>query len=640
MPHHGPHRRGSIHRASPPSLSAERAPDFGRDPCRRPERRGPGQLLRRNPPRADKMREAVIRDDPTMMRSELIEGHGLAVTRGDPDAAVTDLADDSRRVRPGSLFIAREGAGGSGAAYIDDAVRAGASAVIAPAGVGLDLPERITLIHARQGVAVDHALTSRLAERFFGHPSSKLHLLGVTGTNGKTTVAYLVRHLLAEAEVRAGLIGTIETDDGLAARPAELTTPGPIDLSRMLAQMVAHGCRAAVMEVSSHALDQGRVAGLSFHAAAFTNLTGDHLDYHGSMDAYAAAKAKLFAQVGQRGWAVINADDAYAVRMLEAGRCRVLWTTLDEALIADARAHADTDRPLGFAFGRALEMHPAGSRTQFTGPWGSLELTLPLIGRHNIANALQAAALAGTVIDLSRTLRRALETCPQIPGRLERVLLPNEDDSLSDNQKSKFATEGPPSENRKSDIPTVLVDYAHTHDALENVLGALRPITPGRLIVLIGCGGDRDKTKRPKMARLAADLADVVWITSDNPRTEDPDAIIEDMLAGIVDPGLSMFDWRDVPPSNIETEGPPSENRKSKIHILPDRAKAIEHAIRFAEPQDTVLLAGKGHEDYQIVADPDHPGRTIKTHFDDREHAAAAMRLWLKNKANPPQPVH
>jgi UDP-N-acetylmuramoyl-L-alanyl-D-glutamate--2,6-diaminopimelate ligase len=572
------------------------------------------------------MSEVAIRDDPAMRISQLIQGYGLAVTRGDAERVPTDLADDSRRVTPGSLFIARAGAGGSGEAYIGEAVRAGAAAVLAPDGVGLDLPESITLIHAREGVAVDHALTSRLAERFFGEPSSKLSLLGVTGTNGKTTVAYLVRHLLAAAEVRCGLIGTIEIDDGVAARPAELTTPGPIDVSRRLAAMVDHGCRAAAMEVSSHALHQGRTAGLNFHAAAFTNLTGDHLDYHGTLDAYAAAKAKLFEQVGARGWAVINADDAYAVRMLDAGRCRVLWTTLDEALIADARAHAEADRALSFAYARALEMQPTGSRTQFTGPWGSLELTLPLIGKHNIANALQAAALAGTVIDVSRTLRQALETCPQIPGRLERVTLPETTAAQSGGSREDLGE-------RNLQIPTVLVDYAHTHDALKNVLTALRPVTPGRLIALIGCGGDRDKTKRPRMARLAADLADVVWITSDNPRSEDPDAIIDDMLEGISDLGCPIFDWRQAPQSNLEHRAP-------KIHVLPDRAVAIEQCLLAAAPGETVLLAGKGHEDYQIVADPDHPGQTIKTHFDDREHAAAALRLWRQNKANPPQTVN
>ena len=539
---------------------------------------------------------------------------------------VADLADDSRRVTPGSLFIARSGAGGSGEAYVGDAVKAGAAAILAPVGYLPELPDSVALVNAAAGVAVDHALTSRLAERLFGEPSRQLALLGVTGTNGKTTVAFLVRHLLAAAGLKCGLIGTIEIDDGQAAQPAELTTPGPIEVSRLLATMVAHGCRAAVMEVSSHALHQGRTAGLAFHAAAFTNLTGDHLDYHGTMDDYAAAKARLFAQLGDGGWAVINADDEYAVRMLEACRCRVMWTTLDEALIADARAHFEAPRPLSFNYGQALEMRATGSRTQFTGPWGSLEFMLPLIGRHNLANALQAAALAGTVADLSRTLRRSLETCPQVPGRLERVLLSHEEDSLSGEPEAKI-------ENRKLKLPNILVDYAHTHDALQNVLHALRPVTPGRLIALIGCGGDRDKTKRPKMARAAAELADVVWITSDNPRTEDPDAIIEDMLAGIYDLGFSIFDFR--------LGGcAPIENRKSKVNILPSRAAAIENAIRLAEPGDTVLLAGKGHEDYQIIADPNQPGNTIKTHFDDREHAATALRLWQQNKANPPQPVN
>ncbi len=531
-----------------------------------------------------------------MQLDELIDGLGLAPAKGDSTVVVPDLADDSRRVTPGALFIARAGVTGSGAAFVQDALERGAAAVILPHDAEAGVPDSVAVVRAEPGVAVDHALTSRLAERFFGEPSRKLKLLGITGTNGKTTVAFLARHLLNAAGVKTGLIGTIELDDGSlreegrGPRPAELTTPGPIETSRLLAQMVENRCDAAAMEVSSHALHQGRVAGLTFYAGLFTNLTGDHLDYHGTMEEYAAAKAKLFEQLTGSGWAVINADDPYAVTMLGRGHARVLWTTLDPKLVQEAERYGEGEEqtPLSFTYGKVLTLRADGSRVVMTGSWGSFELDLPLIGTHNVANALQAAALAGCVTDVSRTLRVALETCPQVPGRLERV--------MADGIKPAPMSDPPAT-------PTVLVDYAHTHDALENVLNALRPVTAGRLIALVGCGGDRDRTKRPKMAGVACNLADIVWITSDNPRTENPDTIIAEMLAGV------------------------STQDRGRVTVDPDRAAAIARCIAEAGPDDTVLLAGKGHEDYQIIAAPDEPSGTKKIHFDDREHATKALRL-------------
>jgi len=578
-------------------------------------------------------------DRPTMRLAQLIDGLGLAMVRGDGEAGVPDIADDSRRVTPGSLFIARAGAAGrDGTAFIADALKRGATSLILPENADCVPPEYVNVVRAEAGVAVDHALASRLAERFFGNPSAKLRVVGITGTNGKTTVAYLTRHLLAAAGCKCGLIGTIETDDGSGRpRPAELTTPGPIDTARLLAAMVSHGCAAAAMEVSSHALHQGRTAGLRFHAAVFTNLTGDHLDYHGSMDAYADAKARLFAQVPAEGYAIINADDPYAVTMLGAGAARVQWTTLDPKLVAEAEARGDEQTALGFAYAKTEALAAHGSRVVLTGTWGSLELDLPLIGRHNVANALQAAAAASCVTDVSRTLRSALRKCPQVPGRLERISdfglrisdLPKpqiRDTRSAAAQTGVPGSTSPPScvpqseiQNPKSQIPNVLVDYAHTHDALENVLTALRPLTPGRLIAVVGCGGDRDATKRPKMARVAADLTDVAWITSDNPRTEDPDAIINDMLNGIGDLRSQTCDLRDQNASRVA-------DRRSKINIHADRARAIALAIHDAQTDDTVLIAGKGHEDYQIIADASSPTGTRKIHFDDREHAAEALR--------------
>lgn len=538
-----------------------------------------------------------------MRLAQLIDGLGLAPVRGSADTDVADIADDSRRVTPGSLFIARTGAGDTdGTAFVSDALERGAATVIVPENADLELPGAVTVVRAEPGVAVNHALTSQLAERFFDHPSGKLKLFGITGTNGKTTVAYLVRHLLSTAGCRCGLIGTIETDNGDGSpQVAALTTPGPIEMSRLLAEMVANGCAAAAIEVSSHALDQGRTAGLCFSVGVFTNLTGDHLDYHGTMEAYAQAKAKLFAQLPPDGFAVINADDPYAVTMLSAGSGRVQWTTLDPKLVTEAEARGEDGAALAFAYAKIEQLRARGSDVVLTGPWGGLALDLPLIGCHNVSNALQAATAASCVADLSRDLRGALEACPQVPGRLERVHT------------------GSPAE------PAVLVDYAHTHDALENMLDALRPLTAGRLVAVVGCGGDRDATKRPKMARAACDRADAVWITSDNPRTEDPDAIINDMLSGIGDLRSETCDHRDQNTSQIE-------HRRSKINIHPDRAQAIALAIRDAQPQDTVLIAGKGHEDYQIIADPASPAGTRKIHFDDREHAADALRARQENQ--------
>lgn len=491
-----------------------------------------------------------------MKLAQLIDSLGLRLARGSDQVEITDLTDDSRGVRAGSLFIARSGAADDGRRYIDDAVARGAVAVIADQPVS-DKHAVACVV----GDRVDQALAGRLAERFFDHPSKKLKLIGITGTNGKTTTAFLVRHLLHAAGVKCGLIGTVVVDNGRQSRPASLTTPSAIDLSRWLAEMVDSGCAAAVMELSSHGLHQGRSAALDLAVAVFTNLTGDHLDYHQTMDQYAAAKAILFEQLGPEAWAIVNHDDPYADRMLRDCKARVVRCSLSDAADDAINCRATV-----------LDLRSDQSLARFEGPWGSVEVKLPLAGRHNVANALHAVAAANCVTAMARRLREALSTCPSPPGRLEPVRL-----------KETSAPQ-----------PTVLVDYAHTADALENVLLALRPVTKGRLIVVFGCGGDRDKTKRPKMAALACKLADRVVITSDNPRTEDPDAIIGDILAGVPD------------------------EKRGEVTVEPDRAKAIRLAILSADAADTVLLAGKGHEDYQIIGKVKHP-------FDDRVHAAAAL---------------
>lgn len=515
----------------------------------------------------------------------LAEAFELSVHVADHDKVINDLTDDSRQVERGMLFISRGVEEAAALQFGRDAIARGAALWLVHESMAEPAKNVIqqTNSHATlltTAATMDQAFCGHVAEFVFGQPSRKLRLAAVTGTNGKTTTAFIMRHLLEAAGMRCGLIGTIITDDGSpdGPRTAALTTPGAIEISRLLASMVRHGCQAAVAEVSSHALDQGRVAALRFDVAVFTNLTRDHLDYHGTMEAYAAAKAKLFESLDERAWAVINADDAHAERMVENTAGRVIETRLvhaDEIQSEESPEPATTKRSQALA--QVLELDATGSRVRFDGPWGSTDVTLPYVGLHNVSNALQATTAANALTDMSQQLRVILRHCPQVPGRLERILT-----------------------DKPHESPNVVVDYAHTSDALENVLCALRPLVPerGRLIVVFGCGGDRDKGKRPIMAKIAHGLADVVIITSDNPRTEDPQVILDDIAAGLPEPG----------------------SRRDPVSVLieADRTLAIRQAIELADPNDTVLIAGKGHEDYQIVG-------TEKHHFDDREVARECL---------------
>ncbi|MCC7193345.1 MAG: UDP-N-acetylmuramoyl-L-alanyl-D-glutamate--2,6-diaminopimelate ligase [Phycisphaeraceae bacterium] len=544
-----------------------------------------------------------------MKLSELIEGLGLQLIRGDAQCAVTDLTDDSRLVKRGALFIARSGTKSDGSKFIADALSKGAAAVLiegdAPPAIALS--EKVTLLSAAK---IDHAFVSRLAERFFGEPGKKLQLIAVTGTNGKTTITFIVQHLLQNAGVKTGVIGTVLIDNGATRTAAELTTPGGIEFSRHLAAMVENGCRAAIAEVSSHALHQGRVGSLDFAVAIFTNLTGDHLDYHGTMEEYAAAKAMLFENLKPSAWAVVNRDDAWAGRMLRNCRarvveCRVIKSDTEGRAVSPLASDTQGASSAIASTATILHLGASHSRVQFDGPWGGVEVDLPLVGRHNVINALEAMAAANCVASIAKGLHDTLEKCPAPPGRLEPVR---------------------PSAGDASTLPTVLVDYAHTHDALENVLSALRPVTPGKLIAVFGCGGDRDRTKRPKMAAVCCRLADHVIVTSDNPRTEDPAFIIGQVLTGVPaalrPAGVRTFEVEGVDPAEIvamSRRAPESKNGGLEVEVEPDRAAAIARAIRSASPRDTVLIAGKGHEDYQIIG-------TTKRHFDDREEAARALR--------------
>ncbi|MEM8873155.1 MAG: UDP-N-acetylmuramoyl-L-alanyl-D-glutamate--2,6-diaminopimelate ligase [Planctomycetota bacterium] len=457
----------------------------------------------------------------------------------------TAVTDDSRKVTPGTLFVARGGTVTDGTKFVADAIERGAVGVVSESPIrGLSVPS----------VVVDDAAQTlgELAHALHDDPSKSLAVLAITGTNGKTTTTYILRHILRQDDTKCGLIGTIEIDDGEQVTEADMTTPGAPELAKHLAAMRDNGCQAAVIEASSHALSQKRLTGCHIVGAAFLNLTGDHLDYHGTMDDYADAKALLFEMLGEQAAAAVNVDDPFSDRML----------------VGFTGFHAEFSPRGNDATWRATDVSVTASGTTFRmhSYDEAFAVRMPLIGRHNVENALAAAVLAEVVLNLEpRDIADALATATGAPGRLERV---------------------------PTDKPFhVFVDYAHTDDALDNVLRALRPLCTRKLRIVFGCGGDRDKTKRPRMAAAAERTADALYVTSDNPRTEDPDAILADIVAGL--------------------------ERKPTL-VDPDRRVAIRQAIADASDGDIVLIAGKGHENYQILG-------TEKTHFDDREEAHIAL---------------
>ena len=473
-----------------------------------------------------------------------------ASARPSDDAEVRRVRIDSRGVREGDCFVAVRGTATDGHRFIAPAVAAGCAAVVC---------ENATAVPPNVPCAVvedTRAAAGPLAQAIHHWPARTLTPIGVTGTNGKTTFTYILRHILHRAGHRAALAGTICYDTLDRSTPARNTTPDAVQLADMMADAVAAGATHMIMEVSSHALDQHRTDGIDFKVAVFTNLTGDHLDYHVDMASYFAAKRRLFASLGGGATAVINRDDAYGQDVSEAvpAPAGVLWYGLSSA--------ADV-------FGRIERLEGNSSTFTLVHADQTAPVRTPLIGRHNVYNCLAAASAAvGLGMDLS-VVADALADVPYVPGRLQRV-----------------AAEAP---------FDVLVDYAHTDDALQNVLSALGPVVGGQLILVFGCGGDRDRTKRPRMAAVAEQWADRVVITSDNPRTEDPQAIIDEILAGLTERG------------------------RAKATVEPDRHDAIAAAIEMARPGDAVLIAGKGHENYQVVG-------ARRVYFDDVQVAADLLR--------------
>jgi UDP-N-acetylmuramoyl-L-alanyl-D-glutamate--2,6-diaminopimelate ligase len=477
--------------------------------------------------------------------SEALRSAGVLVSeRGPMPNAFAGVTDDSRAVRAGTLFVAVRGTARDGHEYLGAAEQAGATAAIVEDANATALPGFVVR-DARVAASVASAASN-------GYPAATLRAtVAVTGTNGKSTTVGILRHLLDEPGARSASIGTIGVFIGSAGEPLPggggLTTPGPVELQRVLRALADRGVTSLAMEVSSHSLDQRRIAGIALDAAVFTNLTRDHLDYHRTMGAYFAAKSKLLSYLRPTGAVVANADDSAWRQLPQTGR--TIWYSA-AGVPADVRATEIHFGPRGSDWNLEIAGRPA------------VPVRLPLIGDFNVSNALAAAATAWALGASPSTIAERLSTVPQVPGRLEVL----------------------------HDAPTVLRDYAHTPDALERALQAVRPFATGRLIVVFGAGGDRDRGKRPQMGAIVDRLADVAIVTSDNPRTEDPERIIDDIEQGM-----------------------------TKAHErVEDRERAIARAIELAGPQDLIVLAGKGHETYQVRGTTAYP-------FDEREIVRGAF---------------
>lgn len=471
-------------------------------------------------------------------------------------ATATGVAYDSRRVLPGAVFVALRGQQDDGARYAPQAVARGAAAIVAetPPPSGIDVPW-VLVQDARLALA-------SLADEFYGHPSRLLRLVGITGTNGKTTTAYLLRAIFEAAGQRSGLMGTVVYSVGAEDREATRTTPEAPDVQRMLREMVDNGCQAAVMEVSSHALALKRVDGLRFAAGVFSNLTRDHLDFHGDMEAYFAAKRRLFELLPADAPAVVNLDDPRGAAL--------------QALVG---------RPVTYGLKHAADVTPEPFAYSLSGlsfvartPRGPIQVRSTLVGQPNVYNLLAAVATADALGIAHDAIEAGIATLPGVPGRFEVV-------------------------SAATDDIAVVVDYAHTDDALKNLLETARALSPGRLITVFGCGGDRDRTKRPLMGAVAGRLSDIVVVTSDNPRGEDPAAIIDEVLRGI--PGAAAA--RGARP----VTGP-------EVLTLVDRREAIARAVERARSGDLVIVAGKGHEKTQVIGARELP-------FDDVAVAREAL---------------
>ena len=479
---------------------------------------------------------------------------------GSLDRDITAICYDSRKVVEGALFVALPGEKADGTEFIDSAIDRGAAAIVS------EKPGLTTRAAAIEVLNARHALAD-LSAAYFRQPSHKIKVVGVTGTNGKTTTTFLIKHILDTDFLRCGLIGTVRYVVGERELPATRTTPESADVHELLWQMRSAGCKSCAMEVSSHALALDRVRGVEFDAAVFTNLTQDHLDFHRTMDAYFETKASLFTglrdQKKKTGRAIINSDDRHGEKL--ADRLSRDMEVITFGVGRDAQFRAGD-----------VKMDFGGTTFQLMAVGKNYLVRMPLIGMFNVYNSLAAIATAHALGVSVRKAVQSLAVAPAVPGRLQAIVA-----------QKPFR---------------VFVDYAHSDDALTNVLRTLRELNPARIIVVFGCGGNRDRAKRPKMAAAVDALADHAIVTSDNPRKEDPIAIIEDIKPGF---------------------------RRLRPDCVPDRKEAIYHAIAMAQPRDIILLAGKGHETYQEFADSTVP-------FDDA--AIAASALSSRSEIEPPPP--
>ncbi len=502
-----------------------------------------------------------------MKLAELLESIDGYELHGDAGVDICSLACDSRAVSPGSLFFAFSGSSADGHDYISAALENGASAIIlensskAPSGVPW-----VEVADGRGSMAL-------IAAFFYGNPTSALPLIGITGTNGKTTTTYLLEAILAAAGIPSAVLGTISYRFGNKRIEASHTTPDAIELQKIMRELADDGAKAFVMEVSSHALEQKRVDGCRFDAGIFSNLTRDHLDYHGTMEDYLAAKLRLFTDLlrpdaekpVRRG--VVNLDDPYGATVASSAACPVITFGMKDADVRCLDATFSVD----------------GTRAKLMTPFGELVFASPLLGLFNLYN-IMASIAAGIALGIPLdAVKRGIEDHQTVPGRLERV--------------------------KNSRGVTLLVDYAHTGDALQNVLSTIRNLNPPRVITLFGCGGDRDPGKRPIMGKIAAEYSDLAIATSDNPRTEDPFVILSQIREG-----MAETEGREYSPEELDVRF-----CEKGYLTMENRREAIKLAARVAQAGDVVLLAGKGHEDYQII------GR-VKHHFDDREEAAEAFK--------------
>lgn len=475
--------------------------------------------------------------------------HSFRARRAITDFYVKGVSCNSKAVKPGYVFFAVKGASADGRHFISEAVGKGARAVITSPGYGEVADRSVNVIE------VDNmrSALSLLGAEFYRRPSERVKVVGITGTNGKTTITYLMEEIIRQAGLHPGVIGTVNYRFGGRVIPSKNTTPGPLDLHALLDRMRRAGITHAAMEVSSHALDQERTSSIGFAAAIFTNLTQDHLDYHRSITRYFQAKAKLFTGLPASSCAIINGDDKYGRQLKRLTRARVYTYGI-------GRGDIRCDK---------LAMSVGGSTFVLSAFGKRLRVRTGLIGRHNVYNILAAAGWALAEGIPPAVVRKAIAGFALVPGRLEKV---------GCGAGKRFS---------------VFVDYAHTEDALQNVLSAIRQVGAGRIIVVFGCGGDRDRTKRPKMGRVVSRLADYAIVTNDNPRSEDPLSIVSEITAGM---------------------------KGKNYRVITDRRDAIKAAVEMAGKGDVVLVAGKGHENYQIFAD-----RTVP--FDDREVVRECLRL-------------